>query len=126
MKFTIPTTLFALVLSSANALSIPRSTDVRTVTFTNEFSGRGQSADIPATGVDVSVKDTYPTLFNPEYRIDSVMITSGVVSGAYCVVHGSSSAGAPVTVLEVNGEKNYAKFPKDVDVVPESLKINCV
>jgi hypothetical protein len=75
--------------------------------------------------VDVSVPATYPDLFNP-FRIDSVQITSGVVSGAYCKLHGTSPKGAPVVLAEVNGEKNYAKYNKNVAVKPESLKINCV
>ncbi|KAL3471586.1 hypothetical protein BJX99DRAFT_237095 [Aspergillus californicus] len=55
------------------------------------------------------------------------MITSGVVSGALCKLHGlTTPAGAAVELAEVNGEKNYAKVNKDVPIIPESLKINCV
>ncbi|KAL4944950.1 hypothetical protein BDV06DRAFT_185968 [Aspergillus oleicola] len=123
MKFTAASIL-ALLATSATAVSIPRQS-TRTVVFTNEQSGRGQAANIPTNGVDVSVPANYPDLFNP-FHVDSVMITSGVVSGALCKVHGTNAQGQPVDVLQVNGERNYAKFPQDTGVVPESLKINCV
>ncbi|KAL4881665.1 hypothetical protein BJY04DRAFT_218106 [Aspergillus karnatakaensis] len=124
MKFIISTALLALA-TATSAVSIPRAAAVRTVVFTNEYSGRGQAADIPTTGVDVSVPASYPLLYNP-FRIDSVQITGGVVSGAYCKVHGTSTAGQPVVVAEVNGERNYAKLNQDVQVRGQSLKINCV
>ncbi|KAL4917344.1 hypothetical protein BDW62DRAFT_183923 [Aspergillus aurantiobrunneus] len=124
MKF-LATTALALLATSVSAVSIPRQAGVRTVVLTNEASGHGQAADIPTDGVDVSVPATYPQLFNP-FRIDSVMITSGVVSGALCKLHGLTPAGTAVDLAEVNGEKNYAKFNKDIPVVPETLQINCV
>ncbi|KAL4931790.1 uncharacterized protein BDV17DRAFT_288374 [Aspergillus undulatus] len=122
MKFT--TTAILALVASASAVALPRQSS-RTVVFTNEQSGVGQPADIPTDGVDVSVPDNYPKLFNP-FHVDSVMITRGVVSGALCKVHGTSSTGQPVDVLQVTGERNYARWPKDLDVVPASLEINCV
>ncbi|KAL4962032.1 uncharacterized protein BDV14DRAFT_179171 [Aspergillus stella-maris] len=124
MKFTAASIL-ALLATSASAASLLPRQSTRTVVFTNEQSGRGQAANIPTNGVDVSVPANYPQLFNP-FHVDSVMITSGVVSGALCKVHGTNAAGARVDVLQVNGERNYARFPQDTGVVPSTLKINCV
>ncbi|KAL2851114.1 hypothetical protein BJY01DRAFT_245054 [Aspergillus pseudoustus] len=126
MKFTITTAVLAVLASSVSAASIPR-TGSRTVVLTNEYSGHGTPGVIPTTGADVSVKATYPGVYNPTFRVDSVMITSGVVSGAKCTIHGTTSAGQPTgTLVEVNGERNYARFPSNADFVPESLQINCV
>ncbi|KAL4886870.1 hypothetical protein BJY04DRAFT_176732 [Aspergillus karnatakaensis] len=114
-------TLLTLLATSTAALA-----GSRTVVFTNEQSGRGTSAVIPTTGKDVSVKAAYPAVYAPSFQVDSVMITSGVVEGAYCKVHGTTKKGKRVILVEVDGRKNYAKFPKDKEFVPESLKINCV
>ncbi|KAJ0413095.1 hypothetical protein BJY00DRAFT_320123 [Aspergillus carlsbadensis] len=128
MKFTLSTAIFALLTTSISAASIPLEarTGSRTVVLTNEFSGRGTPGVIPTTGADLSVQATYPDVYVPSFRVDSVMITSGVVTGARCVINGKTRAGAPVQLVEVNGERNYARFPKDADFVPESLQINCV
>ncbi|KAL5340441.1 hypothetical protein BJX70DRAFT_396692 [Aspergillus crustosus] len=126
MKFILTTALLALAsAATTTAAALPRAASFRTVVLTNEYSGRGQPADIKTDGVDVSVPATYPDLFNP-FRIDSVQITSGVVAGAYCKLHGTGPKGEKVVLAEVNGQKNYAKYNKDVAVKPESLKINCV
>ncbi|KAL2811400.1 hypothetical protein BJX63DRAFT_433408 [Aspergillus granulosus] len=125
MKFTITTAVLALLASSVSAASIPRSGS-RTVVLTNEYTGRGTPGVIPTTGADLSVKDTYPGVYTPSFRVDSVMITSGVVTGAKCTIHGKTAAGAPTTLVVVDGQRNYARFPSGADFVPESLKINCV
>ncbi|KAL4807441.1 hypothetical protein BDV18DRAFT_135374 [Aspergillus unguis] len=124
MKFTATTALLALLTSTVSGAVLPRA-GTRTVVLTNESSGHGQAADIPTTGQDVNVQDTYPDLFNP-FRIDSIMITAGVVSGARCTLHGRLGDHRPITLAEVNGEKNYAKVPQGTGVVPGSLEINCV
>jgi len=123
MKF-ITSTAVALLAASASALTI-RSEGSRTVVFTNEQSGHGQAADIPTNNHPVSVKASYPELFNP-FHVDSVMITGGVVEGANCKVSGNNDNGHWIQVLEVNGRKNYAKFPQDTGVNPDSLSISCV
>ncbi|KAL2822790.1 hypothetical protein BDW59DRAFT_149172 [Aspergillus cavernicola] len=126
MKSFISTAVFTLLAaSSATAVSLPRTT-VRTVVFTNEMTGHGEAADIPTTGLDVSVKDTYPALFDPVYRIDSVLISAGLLAGAKCNVHASSADGVDVALAEVNNERNYAKIPTDTPFVPETLQVQCV
>ncbi|KAL2794619.1 hypothetical protein BJX66DRAFT_337759 [Aspergillus keveii] len=128
MKFTITTALLTLLATSISAASIPLEARAgsRTVVLTNEYTGRGTPGVIPTTGADLSVKGTYPAVYVPSFRVDSVMITSGVVTGAKCVIKGKTRAGKPVQLVEVNGERNYARFPKDADFVPETLQINCV
>ncbi|CBF78844.1 predicted protein [Aspergillus nidulans FGSC A4] len=128
MRFFTTTALFALLATStlANPIEIRQAANTRTVTLTNENSGHGQSSDIPTDGVDVAIPPRYPDLYSPTFRVDSVMITAGVVEGAKCVVSGNRvSDNAPVTLVTVDGRKNYAKFPQGV-AKPESLKINCV
>ncbi|KAL4767937.1 hypothetical protein BDW60DRAFT_226046 [Aspergillus nidulans var. acristatus] len=129
MKFFTTTALFALLATSttlANPIEIRQAPNTRTVTLTNENSGHGQSSDIPTNGVDVAIPPRYPDLYNPTFRVDSVMITAGVAEGAKCVVSGNRvSDNSPVTLVTVDGRKNYAKFPQGV-AKPESLKINCV
>ncbi|KAL2862518.1 uncharacterized protein BJX67DRAFT_385540 [Aspergillus lucknowensis] len=125
MKFIASTAILALV-ASASAASIPRSAGTRTVVLTNEYSGHGQAADIATDGVDVSVKANYPDLYEPTFRVDSVMITSGVVPGALCKVHGKTPDGHPIDLVQVDGQHNYAKFPKDKPFIPATLKLNCV
>ncbi|KAL4916371.1 hypothetical protein BDW62DRAFT_202699 [Aspergillus aurantiobrunneus] len=122
MKFTISTAV-ALLAASASALSV-RSEDTRTVAFTNEQTGHSQSAHIPGDKHPVSVPEHYPELYKP-FHVDSVMITSGVVEGAWCKVAGKSFHGDHVDVLEVNGRQNYARWPAHVDVDPYTLTIAC-
>ncbi|KAL4998505.1 hypothetical protein BDV10DRAFT_185118 [Aspergillus recurvatus] len=131
MKFftTTAAALMALLATSttlANPIEIRQAPNTRTVALTNENSGHSQSSDIPTNGVDVAIPPRYPDLYNPTFRIDSVMITAGVVAGAKCVVSGNRvSDNSPVTLVTVDGQRNYAKFPQGV-AKPESLKINCV
>ncbi|KAL4781281.1 hypothetical protein BJX76DRAFT_360060 [Aspergillus varians] len=124
MKF-IATTALALLASSVSAASIRRAEGFRTVVLTNEQSGHSQAADIPTDEIPVSVPDTYPELYNP-FHVDSVIISSGVVPGALCRLYGNTLDGTHVDLVEVNSEHNYAKFPQDVEVDPQSLKIFCV
>ncbi|KAL3455068.1 hypothetical protein BJX64DRAFT_295410 [Aspergillus heterothallicus] len=125
MKFTIATAVLAVLASSVSAAPSPRAGS-RTVVLTNEYTGHGTPAAIPTTGADLSVKATYPDVYVPTFRVDSVMITSGVVAGAKCTIHGKTKAGKPTTLVTVDGQRNYARFPSGSDFVPETLKINCI
>ncbi|KAL4976885.1 hypothetical protein BDW66DRAFT_159322 [Aspergillus desertorum] len=131
MKFftTTAAAFLALLATStalANPIEIRQAPNTRTVALTNENSGHSQSSDIPTNGVNVAIPPRYPDLYNPTFRIDSVMITAGVVDSAKCVVSGNRvTDNSPVTLVTVTGQKNYAKFPQGV-AKPESLKINCI
>ncbi|KAL4903073.1 hypothetical protein BDW74DRAFT_157369 [Aspergillus multicolor] len=127
--FTTAAVLALLSLATAAPVDVDlseRQSNTRTVALTNEFTGGSQSSAIPTNGVNQAMPPRYPDRYNPTFRVDSVMITSGVVAGAKCTISGNRvDNGAFVELVTVDAQKNYARFPQGV-AKPETLVIKCV